>query len=330
MTSHPSAPQRTHARRGLKALLLLPLLLVLAGCFRLDMGLTLHEDDTVDLSMEVADLTGMMARSDMPCSDLEDVSGAEDMEVTVEEIEEDGNVGCRMVASGAAIDSMTDGGMTIERVDDTFVFEFDGDETGMGDPAALEDMPAGMEPDVSISVTFPGEVIEADGEIDGNTVTWTGLEAFTAGGSATGSATGGGAGGVSTAVWIVLGVVALLAIAALIFFITKRNRDSGTGGGAPYGAHGGPAGPAQAQPGQVPNDPGAGYPAQAGQGQPVGGFGPTDQVPADPGPGYPGQGQPPTADPFTTANADAPVERPELDAPQEPPAQDQQDPDERR
>lgn len=325
MTSQPTT---SRARRGLSALLLLPLLLVLAGCFRLDMGLTINDDDTLDVSMEVGDLTGMASREDMDCSSMEsELGGAPDeADFAVEDIEdEDGNFGCLITATGAPIDSMSGEGMTIEKVDDTYVFSFDGDETGMGDTSSLEDMPAGMEPQVAISVTFPGEVIEADGEIDGNTVTWTGIEAFAAGGSATGEATGNGggaAGGVSTAVWVVLAIVALLAIAALIFFISRKSRGRSGDADAPYG------GPAAGQPGQVPNEPGPGFPAQPGAGQPVGGFGPTDQVPADPGPGYPGQQPPAAPAPFTTAAADTPVDRPEgspfAPSPEPPSDEDQQ------
>ncbi|QDB80428.1 hypothetical protein FHE66_00270 [Georgenia sp. 311] len=327
MTTHASMTGPSRARRGLTALVLLPLLLVLAGCFRLDMGLTINEDDTLDVSMEVADLSGMATRDDLDCADLESeiTDAPADVEFTVEEIEdEDGNLGCRMVATGAPIDSMTGDGMSIEKVDDTYVFTFEGDETGM-DTGSMEDMPAGMEPEVSISVTFPGEVIEADGEIDGNTVTWSGIEAFTAGGSATGEATGSGssAGGVDTWVWVVLGVVALGAIAALVILITKKSRGSRpAAGAAPYG---GPASPySQGQPGQVPNEPGPGFPAQAGASQPQGGFGPSHQVPADPGPGYPGDQNPPATDPATTALTDTPVDRPEgspFSPPPAPPAQ---------
>lgn len=320
------ATSRSRVRRRASALLLLPLLLVLAGCFRLDMGLTIAEDETVDVSMEVGDLTGVATREDLDCSDLESEMGEADVDFTVEEIEDDeGNFGCRIAAIGAPLDTMTGEGMNIEKVDDTFVFSFDGDETAMGDTGSLEDMPAGMEPQVSVAVTFPGEVIEADGEVDGNTVTWSGIETFATGGSATGYATGGGGGGVSTAVWVVLGVVALLAVAALIFLISRKNRGS-TGQGDASAPYGGPAAPygQPGQPGQVANEPGPGFTGQPGAGQPVGGFGPTDQVPADPGPGYPGQ-QPPAADaPVTTAAADTPVDRPEgspFAPPAEPPAQ---------
>lgn len=319
----------SRARRGLTALLLLPLLLVLAGCFRLDMALTINEDETLDVAMEIADRTGMATRDDLNCADLESeiTDAPEEVEFTVTDIEDEDGIGCRMEATGSPIDSMTGEGMTIEKVDDTFVFTFEGDAAGM-DTGSLEDMPAGMEPDVSISVTFPGRVIEADGQIDGSTVTWTGIEAFSAGGTATGEASGSGAaGGVDTWVWVVLGVVALAAIAALVYFISKKNRGgSAPAGAAPYGAPAAPYGqPGQpGVPGQVPNEPGPGFPAQAGQGQPQGGFGPADQVPADPGPGYPGDQNPPATDPATTALTDTPVDRPEgspFAPPAQPPAQ---------
>ncbi len=321
MTTHASGTSRSRARRGLSALLLLPLLLVLSGCFRLDMGLTINADETVDVAMEIGDLTGLASRDDLNCEDLESeiADSPDEIDFAVEDIELDGNVGCRLTATGGSINAMTGEGMTIEKVDDTFVFTFDGDDSGMGD---FTDMPSGMEPEVSVSVTFPGEVIEADGEIDGNTVRWTGVEIFTAGGTATGYATGsGGGGGVSTVVWIILGVVALLAIAALIFFIAKK-RGSGQSTAAPYNA---PYG----QPGQVPADPGAGFPAQPGAAQPAGGFGPADQVPADPGPGYPGQQPPAPQAPTSTAAADTPVDRPE-GSPFAPPAQQDDDGNQQR
>jgi len=321
MTTHASGTSRSRVRRGLSALLLLPLLLVLSGCFRLDMGLTINADETVDVAMEIGDLTGLASRDDLNCEDLESeiADSPDEIDFAVEDIELDGNVGCRLTATGGSINAMTGEGMTIEKVDDTFVFTFDGDDSGMGD---FTDMPSGMEPEVSVSVTFPGEVIEADGEIDGNTVRWTGVEIFTAGGTATGYATGsGGGGGVSTVVWIILGVVALLAIAALIFFIAKK-RGSGQSTAAPYSA---PYG----QPGQVPADPGAGFPAQPGAAQPAGGFGPADQVPADPGPGYPGQQPPAPQAPTSTAAADTPVDRPE-GSPFAPPAQQDDDGNQQR
>ncbi len=279
---------RPRARRALPALLLLPLLLVLAGCFRLDMGLTINEDDTVDMSVEIADVTGMMSREDMPCSDLEsELTGGPNEDVvdfTVTEIEDDdGNVGCRMEATGAPLDSRADdGGRSAQRVDDPYAPSLEGDPAGMGDMGDLEDMPAGMEPQVSIAVTFPGEVIEADGEIDGNTVTWTGLTAFASGGSATGHATGSG-GGDNTVTWIILGVVILLALAALIFLLVKRGQ----------------------------NKSGAATPGAPDAAAPYGQAAAPHQAPADPGAGYPGQQPPAAPAPYTTAAADTPVTRPE-------------------
>ena len=289
MNSHASAPSRSRLRHGIAALLLLPLLLVLAGCFRLDMGLTINADDTLDVTMEVGDVTGMATRADMDCSELESemVGDADGVEFTATDIEDDdGNVGCRITASGAPLDSLADdGGMSVQKVDDTYVFTFEGDGAGMQDFSDFEDMPAGMQPQVSISVTFPGSVIEADGDIDGNTVTWTGMEAFATGGTATGEASGGvlGGGGSNTVIWIILGIVILLAIVALIVLLMKKKQSASSEPVAPYGAPG------------APGAPGAGYADQ--------------QPPAAPAP-------------YTTAATDAPVHRSEggAFAPQEPAA----------
>lgn len=280
----------TRARRALSALILLPLLVVLAGCFRLDMGITVNENETIDVSMEIGDLTGMASRSDMDCSLMEsELMGVdtEGTDMTVEDIEVDGNVGCRISADGAPLDTLADDAdMSIVRVDDTYEFTFTGDDGGMG-LDEFEDM-GGMEPQVSMSVTFPGDVIEADGEIDGNTVTWSGIAAFSAGGTASGYATGSGGGGDNTVTWIVLGVVILLALAVLIFLLVKRSK-----------AKSGPAPDAAAPYGQ------AAQPHQA---------------PADPGAGYPGQQPPAAPAPYTTAATDSPVARPEGEsfAPQDP------------
>src|SRR5699024_10305009 len=71
----------------------------------------------------------------------------------------------------------------------------DDDEIDLDDP--MFEM---LSPDISISVTFPGKVTHASdgGEIDGNTVTWTGMESlFTkleARGEASGGLFGGGGG----------------------------------------------------------------------------------------------------------------------------------------
>lgn len=290
----------TTSRRRVAAVLLLPLLLVLGGCFRLDMAITINDNETVDVAMEVGDLSGMLTRDDMDCSGLESeiVSGpdAEDIDFTVEDTETDGKVGCRITAAGAPIDTFEDESMSIVREGDNYVFTFTGDEAE--DMTDMGDMPEGMEPDVSISITFPGDVVSADdnAEIDGNTVTWTGLTAFTTGGTATGAATGsllgGGGGGSSMIIWIVLGIVALLAIAALIFFISKKKQQDSAAPTAPYGAPAGSYGAPAAGYGQppAPGPTGATGAPSPGTGQVDAGSGYTAQPPS--GPSVPGTDAP--------------------------------------
>ncbi|MFC4554534.1 LppM family (lipo)protein [Georgenia faecalis] len=260
-------PARPRAPRRLTALVLLPLLLLLGGCFRMDLGIQINADDTADITMEVGDLTGMMTADDLDCTDLESelADAPEDVEFTVEQTEEDGNIGCRLVASGAPLDEMSGEGMSITREDDLFVFSFDGDDTA-GD---VGEMPAGMEPEISIAVTFPGPVVDdGGGEVDGNTVTWTGMEALSGGVTASGEAEGSGASAAagSPVLWIVLAVVLLLVIAAVIFFLTRRKKSAGTEGPEGYtpGVPGAYAAGYANQGYPAPDGSAGGYPAPGG------------------------------------------------------------------
>src|SRR5690606_17423827 len=118
-------------------------------------------------------------------------------------------------ATGASVEDVTGEGMTITREGDVFTFVLDGSEDEVGE---LEGMPAGMEPEVSIAVTFPGAVIDGGGgDVDGNTVTWSGLDALSTGVTATGDAEESSSAAGSPVLWIVLAVVLLLVLAAVVF-----------------------------------------------------------------------------------------------------------------
>jgi len=247
----------------------------------MDLAVTINSDETAQVSMEVQDQSGFATRDQLDCSDFEDeVVGGEGAQVTVEEIGEEGSLGCRITGTGAIAD-MDGEGMSIVKDGDNYVFTFEGDESM--DPADFSQLPGGMEPEISISVTFPGAVVSADdnGEISGNTVRWSGLETFAQGGTATGSAVAGGGGGGNAVIWIVLGVVVLLAIVAIIILLAMRKKGSNAPGGP-----GGPAGPGG------PGGPtGYGGPGAAGY-QPGGGQGGVPPVPPAPGQTPPAQPMP--------------------------------------
>ncbi|TRW46483.1 LppM family (lipo)protein [Georgenia yuyongxinii] len=280
-------------------LLVLPLLL-LAGCVRLELGFTIQPDDTADLAMAVVDKTGMMTRADLDCTALAAEVGQAGLpagvDYSVEDLDEDGNLGCALDVAGAPLSQMAAEGLSITRSGELYTFTLDGD--GAGAAEGVTDLP-GLE--LTLAVTFPGEVVDdGGGDVTGTTVTWTDPAVLSSGVTATGRAAGpgvvaGGAGsdgvageagsdGVARALptgslswlwWALAGVGALAAIGGIVF-LTRRTRtpaDAAPAGGvadvfAPQGQQmpGGASGgyppeqqrPDPYRPGQHRTDPPAG------------------------------------------------------------------------
>lgn len=299
MTSHKSS-----LRRRLRALLLLPVMAVMAGCYQMDMDFTINSDDTVDFTLEFVDSEGLMATEGITCQEFQEMFDASapadfDGEYNVEDFESDGNMGCRMTLTGAPLDDMAGGdGMGIRREGDLYIFELEGDPSAdMGDLGGL----GFNEPEVSISVTFPGSVVDAgSGQVSGNTVTWTGVETLVQGARATGEADDGGS-STLLIVGIVVGIVVIGAVVAIIV-VSSRKKSGDQPGAAPYGGAPqgyGPQDPQAAPQGyeapqgyapQDPNAPAQGYGTPPSQPQPPQGYSP----PQPPSAGSADQGGPPS------------------------------------
>jgi hypothetical protein len=205
--------------------------LLLAGCFKVDMNLDVAADNTVSGSAIIAvddsllELTGQdvdQLLEDMDLSDLPPGS-------TAEPYQEDGFVGQEITFAEMPLDefatnnalsgSGTGEELSIVRRGDEFHvmggFDMSGQEfTGTEIPPGIMDSF-----EFRISITFPGEVKSATGDIDGNTVTWeptfgenTRVEAVA---SAIPSSS-------SPLLMIVLIAVGVLAVGAVIFFLTHR------------------------------------------------------------------------------------------------------------
>lgn len=177
-------------KSAVRSLLILAGVLVLSGCFLIDMKMTVSSDDTVSGTMVIAvEESAATALEEMGEGD-DLLNGTEDMPAgaTVEPYEQDGYVGRQISFDDVPIDEFNDmfqqdgGTFTLARDGDSFVFEGTFD-TGSGsggtdssDPA-MPDMDAMMEQILSsasmaMSMTFPGEVTNTNGEVDGTTVTW--------------------------------------------------------------------------------------------------------------------------------------------------------------
>jgi len=302
---------------------------------KMDMNLTLNEDDTADGTIIMAFSDEFAESMGQDPQALWDQMGSE-MEsdlppgATAEPYAEGGYTGTKMTYTDQPISEMSTGGadeLSITREGDEFVvsgsMDMSDEEMGLdgSDPSTDEmtrQMMEGFE--VVISVTFPGEVGETNGEVDGNTVTWRPVMGEVNEISARGSAIAGGSGesgdegsdeatdsdgatapdggdgagdaadsGSLAWLWFVIGGVVLLGIIGLVLWLVLRSKpgtQDGQAAGFQQGGYPGQPGQpgAYAAPGQYPGQQG-GYPAQQGQypGQP-------GAYPGQPG-AYPGQHQ---------------------------------------
>lgn len=218
-------------RRTVRVLGSAVMALLLAGCFKVNMDLEVAADDTVSGTAVIAvdesllELSGQSVDdlfADMDLSELPDGS-------TSEPYREDGFVGQQITfvsvplsefaGSGALSGSGTGEDLSIVREGDEFQvsggLDMSGEEfTGTEVPQEfLENF------EFRISITFPGEVVSATGDVDGNTVTWeptvgqnTRIEAVA---SAIPSKS-------SPILLIVLGVLLVLVLGAIVYFVTHR------------------------------------------------------------------------------------------------------------
>lgn len=278
------------------------LALLLAGCFRVNMDVEVTPENTVSGTAVIAvdesllQLSGQSADALFEDMDLSDLPAG----ATTEPYEEDGFVGQEITFAEVSLedfrgnDTLTASGtgdeLDIVRQGDEFhvsgAVDMSGqDFTGTEVPEELLDSF-----EFRISITFPGEVKSATGEIDGNTVTWepkvgenTRVEAVA---SAIPSKS-------SPLLMILLIAAGALVLGAIAFLLTHRK--------APVPAAG-------------PTEDGTAMPVEGAPAMPGG---PTDPVaPFDPPPAGPGAPVDPVPDPPEAPGAAVPPE----DEPPPPPA----------
>jgi hypothetical protein len=231
---------RTVARVAMVA----ALALLLTGCLKLDMDLAIQTDDTVDGSVvfavnkDVLELTG---------GSIEDLTGGEtpfpsDVEgVTTEDYDDGEFAGQQFSFDGVPIGvfaSNTDDpdALSITREGDTFevsgALDLTQGATGATGLGGAEQFFESAE--IRIAITFPGEVIESNGTVDGNTVTWEPAFGERIEIQATGSAVEG-ASSSNTLLWVVIGL-AVVALAVIVVVVVMMNRRKAPEAAAPEGA----------------------------------------------------------------------------------------------
>ncbi|WP_188521922.1 LppM family (lipo)protein [Isoptericola cucumis] len=234
-------------RTALAALLAAVGLVALAGCMKVDMDMTLSEDDTVSGSMVMAISNQLAETMGMEPGQLWDQAGGELQQdlpegATQEPYSDDEYTGSEFTFTDAPIENFSGGGaedLSITREGDEYVVTGTMDLSEGADQ--LGSMPDGVKDsfDVRIAVTFPGPVGETNGTVDGNTVVWTPQLGETTEIQARGAAEAG-----SSFPWWLVGLVVGVLVLALVVVLVVRSRRSGAAATAPQAGPG--AGPGAA------------------------------------------------------------------------------------
>lgn len=282
------------ARRRLLAVLVLPFVLLLAGCGRLYADYEIQDADTMNLAFDVGFQSSYAEQqfdsADALCEEMQaEGSSFGDVEVTA--YDEDGIWGCR--AEGIMERGEFGDGMELAEEGGEYHLTFD---LGADQAPTQEDidmLASGYGADASafdfrMSFTFPGKVLEsAGGTVDGKTVTYTDLTELSQGVDITAESSGF-PWVIVIIIVLVVGFLLLLVLAAVIFFVVRSRRakggPKGPGGSGPAApaapaAFGGAAGAASMSAGDAP-------PAAPQGGQSWG------QAPPPPAAPQGGQGQP--------------------------------------
>jgi len=218
----------TKKRSALIALAAL-VVLALSGCVRFQADLSVTPDDTVNGSIVVAVVVGEESDSreaaEQQAADIETaliggVNGAPGVERTV--YDQDGYLGSRFTFSDTPITALAGGGsegsLTFVREGDEFVFSGRLDFTP--DDTETEVTPDDDTSNITVSISFPGEVTESNGEVSGNTVRWESTYEASVDMNARASAIAFG-----PPAWVlpvVGGAAALLALVAVVVVIARR------------------------------------------------------------------------------------------------------------
>ena len=245
------------------------LTLLLAGCLKLDMAVTISPDDTVDGEMVFAVNKQLLELTGQNVDDvLGDTTVPSDVEGATQEPYEEGDfVGTQVTFENVALSDLSEGSdpdaLTIVRTGDTYqvdgVMDLSTEDADLqGNPFEEEITEAFDTAELRIAITFPGEVLETNGQVDGTTVTWEPVfgerNVLTAVASASdngasdsgdGTDAAGASGedsGGNTLLYVIVGLVIVAVVAGSLVMMRRK----GPGGAPPTAAAGGvsPAVPA--------------------------------------------------------------------------------------
>ena len=180
-----------------RAVLVAAMVFVLSGCYLVEMEMTVSSDDKVSGTMTVAlqeEATAMLEELGSDDGALIDVGDLPDG-VTTEPYDQDGYTGQTVTFTDVPLEEFNsvmqqdDGTFSLTRSGDQYLFTGTIDMSGGSESAGDTDSPGSTDgPDLegfeeaitqalasgsmTLTMTFPGEILDTNGEVDGTTVTW--------------------------------------------------------------------------------------------------------------------------------------------------------------
>jgi hypothetical protein len=229
------AKLRTAGRIGVLGLIAV----LMSACLKLDMNLQVSSDDTVSgtiifaIQKQILELAGgsvddLFSEAPLPS----DAPG-----VTVKDYEDDKFAGKEISFDSVPIAQFsgdTEDELKITREGDVFhvsgALDLSSALSGATGVSGFDPSTFLQGAELKIQISFPGEVIDSNGQVNGNTVTWVPVIGERTDIQATASAVEGG-GSSNLILWIVLGAVAVVLIIVILVLLARRNRP-GAGGAA--------------------------------------------------------------------------------------------------
>lgn len=225
------------------------LVFLMSACLKLDMNLVVSSDNTVSGSVifavqkQILELAGgsvddLAAEAPLPS----DAPG-----VTVSDYEDDTFAGKQFTFDAVPLAEFagdTEGELQITREGDVFhvsgALDFSSGLSGATGVSGFDASTFLQGAELKIQITFPGAVSDANGEIDGNTVTWVPELGKRLDLQATASAIESGGGSSMTLLLIIGAVVVVLAIVIGVVMSQRRKQPAVAMAGAEMGEAGAP------------------------------------------------------------------------------------------
>lgn len=241
------------------------LALLLSACLKLDVDLQVNADNTVGgaiifgVDKQLLELSGSSIEDvlDTTAPIPEDVEG-----VTTEPFEDDRFAGQRFTFEGVSLEEFSTGDLAITRDGDVFTVNGVLDlSSGLSGATGLSGLtgPFGnpeelfRNAEMRVRITFPGEVTEANGDVDGNSVTWVPVVGERLEIQATASAVDSGDSNLT--LLLIIGAIVLAAIAIGIVMSRRRAAPAAAGPAGPAGPAAGEGMAPAPPPGEAPPPP---------------------------------------------------------------------------